>query len=84
MPLLRDVGQQQSKAAKKKTSTMEIQEKCSNNSLFLTVQQTAELLQVSQKSVYRLLNRGLLKASPYLRHKLISRKSVVAFSEACT
>ena len=48
--------------------------------LFLSVRQTAGVLRVSTKSVYRLLERNLLKASPYLRHKLISVASIEAFS----
>ncbi len=50
--------------------------------LFVTVKQTAVLLGVCEKTVYRLLDRRLLKASPHLRRKLITIDSVSAFAES--
>ncbi len=48
----------------------------------MSVKQTAQLLSVSDKTVYRLLDRGLLKASPALPHKLITVSSISAFAAA--
>lgn len=48
--------------------------------LFVTVKQAAGMLGVSHKTVYRLLERRLLKASPMLRHKLITVASITAFA----
>lgn len=50
--------------------------------LFMTVRQTAGMLGVSEKTVYRLLDRRHLKASPLLRRKLITVASINAFAEA--
>lgn len=52
------------------------------NRLFMTVKQTAAVLGVSEKTVYRLLDRKHLKASPLLRHKLITMASIKAFANA--
>lgn len=49
--------------------------------LLYTVKETAFLLGISTKSVRRLLARGLLKASPALRVKLITRESIEAFAK---
>lgn len=49
---------------------------------FLTVSEAASALKVSQKTVYRLLERGLLKAQPQLRHKRITMASVEKFATA--
>jgi hypothetical protein len=48
--------------------------------LLFTVQETADILSIHTKSVRRLLERGLLKANPALRHKLITRESIEAFA----
>lgn len=48
--------------------------------MFVTVKQASQLLKVSHKSIYRLLDRGLLKASPALRHKRITVSSINAFA----
>ncbi len=47
----------------------------------MTVRQTAGVLRVSDKTVYRLLDRGHLKASPLLRRKLITVASITAFAD---
>jgi len=44
--------------------------------LFYTVPEVSEMLAVCEKSVYRLLARGLLKSSSALRHKRISKASI--------
>ena len=55
------------------------------NSLFngsrrvFTVREVSEQLNVSEKTVYRLVARGLLKASKALRHLRIPVESVDAF-----
>jgi excisionase family DNA binding protein len=46
---------------------------------FLSVKEVSESFGVSQKSIYRLLQRGLLKSSGALRHKLILKSSVDEF-----
>lgn len=46
---------------------------------FYSVSEVAGKFGISQKSVYRLLDRCLLKASPALRKKMIPRASVEAF-----
>ena len=57
-------------------------EECPVKPLFMTVKQTAKVLSVSDKTVYRLLDRGLLKASAALRHKLITVSSISEFAAA--
>jgi hypothetical protein len=52
--------------------------------LFFTIKETAYLLSVSEKSVRRLLERGLLKSSLALRTKLITRESIEAFATLTT
>jgi len=47
--------------------------------VFYTVAEVSEMFGISRKSVYRLLDRGLLKSSSALRHKMISRSSVEGF-----
>ena len=47
--------------------------------LVYTVEETASILKVSNKSVYRLIDRGLLKASNALRHLRITHKSLEEF-----
>lgn len=49
---------------------------------FLSVEEVSESFGVSRKSVYRLLDRGLLKSSNALRHKLILKSSVDEFVAA--
>jgi len=44
--------------------------------LFYSVGEVASLCGISHKTVYRLLDRGILKASPALRKKLIPSASV--------
>jgi len=50
--------------------------------VFFTVAEVASQFGISQKSVYRLLERGLLKSSPALRRKMIPRASVETFIAA--
>jgi hypothetical protein len=52
--------------------------------LLFTIKQTAYMLSVSEKSVRRFLERGLLKSSPALRTKLITRESIEAFARLKT
>ena len=47
--------------------------------IFVSVGEVSESFGVSPKSVYRLLERGLLKSSSALRHKLILKSSVDEF-----
>ena len=47
--------------------------------LFYTVPEVAVMLAVSNNSIYRLLERGLLKSSCALRHKRITRESISEF-----
>ena len=47
--------------------------------LLFSVQETAAMLSISEKSVYRLIQRGLLKCSSALRHKMITRDSILDF-----
>ena len=53
--------------------------KSGGDKLFYTASETAALLSVSTKSVYRLIDRGLLASSSALRTKLIPRASIEAF-----
>jgi len=48
--------------------------------VFYTVPDVAVMFGISQKSVYRLLERGLLKSSSALRHKRIPQSSIDAFT----
>jgi excisionase family DNA binding protein len=47
--------------------------------LAYTVAEVAQILKVSEKSVNRLVDRGLLKASNALRHLRITRSSLEEF-----
>ncbi len=47
--------------------------------MFYSVKEVSNLFGVSPKSIYRLLDRGLLKSSSALRHKLILKSSVDEF-----
>jgi predicted DNA-binding transcriptional regulator AlpA len=46
---------------------------------FLSVEEVSQSFGVSRKSIYRLLDRGLLKSSNALRHKMILKRSVDEF-----
>jgi len=46
---------------------------------FYAVWEIAEMFGISRKSVYRLLDRGLLQSSSALRHKMITKRSVEGF-----
>lgn len=48
--------------------------------VFYTVAEVSHLFGISQKSVYRLLDRGLLKSSSALRHKRIPQSSIDEFT----
>jgi excisionase family DNA binding protein len=52
--------------------------------MFYSVSEVAAMFNISEKSVYRLLERGLLKSSSALRHKRISRESVEKFVDSTT
>jgi excisionase family DNA binding protein len=52
--------------------------------LAFSVRETAEILGVSEKSVRRLILRGLLHSSRALRHLLISKKEIERFLEETT
>lgn len=47
--------------------------------LLYSVRETAFMMGVAEKTVYRLLKRGLLKAPDSLRHKKITADSLRAF-----
>lgn len=49
--------------------------------LAFSVRETAEILGVSEKTVRRLISRGLLRPSRALRHLLLSRKEIERFLE---
>jgi len=46
---------------------------------FYTVLEVCQMLKVDRKTVYRLLDRGLLKSSNALRHKRIHSESMEQF-----
>jgi len=52
--------------------------------LAFSVEESAKLLGISEKSVRRLIDRGLLRASRALRHLLISKKEIERFLERTT
>jgi len=52
-----------------------------NAKLLYTLREAAEILSISEKSVRRLIERGLLKTNPALRIKLITRESLEAFAK---
>jgi len=52
--------------------------------LLYSVPEVAGLFGISEKSVYRLLARGLLKSSNALRHKRISQASIDEFISTTT
>jgi excisionase family DNA binding protein len=58
-----------------------MQKTASNGSgrLFYTVPEVSQMLAVNQKTVYRLLDRGLLKSSSAIRHKRIHAASLEQF-----
>jgi len=47
--------------------------------IFFSASEVAEMFGVSTKSVYRLIDRDLLKSSSALRHKRISQESIEQF-----
>jgi len=53
--------------------------------VFYTVKEVMEILKLkSEKTVYRLIQRGHLKCCSAIRHKLISRESLETFVKATT
>jgi hypothetical protein len=52
--------------------------------LLFSVAEVAVMFGLSTKSVRRLLDRGHLKSSGALRHKMITKASIEAFLAACT
>jgi hypothetical protein len=48
--------------------------------LMFTVPETATMLSISHKTVYRLLKRGVLKAPVEIRTKLITAASIESFT----
>ena len=60
------------------------QEKVPLPQLVYTVEETAEILKVSQKTVYRLVERECLHAVKALRHLRISKKSLEQFLATTT
>lgn len=62
----------------------EAKDESSLTKLLYRLSETACLLSMSQKSVRRLLDRGLLKSNPSLRVKLITRDSIQAFVKMTT
>jgi excisionase family DNA binding protein len=47
--------------------------------LAFSPREAAEALGVSRETIYRLLARGKLRASPFLRHKLIPKAELQRF-----
>ena len=62
-----------------KKETMQVSTKNSSGQSFYTVSEVCQMLKVDRKTVYRLLERGLLKSSTALRHKRIYSGSFDAF-----
>lgn len=52
--------------------------------LAFSVRETAEMLGISEKTVRRLIRRGLLRPSRALRHLLIPKKEIERFLEQTT
>ena len=51
------------------------------NRLMFTVKETAEILGISEKTVYRLIQKNLLRTSRALRHIKIPRSEIERFSK---
>jgi len=47
--------------------------------LLYPVSKVADMFSISEKSVYRLLQRGLLQSSGAFRHRMITRTSIEKF-----
>lgn len=52
--------------------------------LFYKIEEAAYILNVSEKTVRRFLERGLLQCSKALRTKLITRESIETFTKLTT
>lgn len=63
---------------------MEKHSKINSERLAFSIQETADALGVSTKSVHRLLHRGLLKSCRALRRHIISKTEIERFLETTT
>lgn len=54
------------------------------DALLYPVSKVAEMFSISNKSVYRLIDRGLLQSSSALRHKRVTRASIEKFLATTT
>jgi len=52
-----------------------------SNKLLFSIRDAAQILSMSEKSVRRLIERGLLKVNPALRIKLVTAESIRAFAK---
>jgi excisionase family DNA binding protein len=52
--------------------------------LAYSVPESAQMLNLSEKTIHRLIQRNLLKASKAIRHKRITAKSLQEFLESTT
>jgi hypothetical protein len=70
-------------AARMPSAPSEIQTETSESTklerLAFSVKETSEMLGIAEKTVHRLLGRGLLKSSGALRHKLVPRAEIERF-----
>jgi excisionase family DNA binding protein len=48
----------------------------------LTVAETAQLLNLCSKTIYGLVEKGVLRTLPHLRKRLITRQSIEAFIDS--
>lgn len=76
-PILLAAGHQSGASHARKTSRNGL----ANDSFRLAfgVRETAQMLGISEKSVRRLIARGLLKPSKALRHHLIDQREILRF-----
>jgi DNA-directed RNA polymerase specialized sigma24 family protein len=63
----------------KATFPVSVKQPQQERKLAYSLKETARLLGISYNSVYRLMQRGLLKSSSALRTKLISEKEILRF-----
>jgi len=66
------------------TDTQETTKEASPLRLAFSVKETAEMLGVCEKTVRRLISRGLLRPSKALRHLLIARHEIERFLKETT
>lgn len=72
-------GNAQLRAPRPETIKMPLDTIDPSKRIFLSVEEVAQLFGLSKKTVYRLLDRGLLRSSNAVRHKMILRASVDEF-----